>query len=93
MTTELCCDHCGDAAVESRTGIFYEGMAEKCASCGHPGQVHADEADVYWSINQDDWHARCERGDCRECDEASRDALAREFSRDGRAKRGVGGGP
>lgn len=74
--TELCCDHCGDVAVESPTGIFHEDMADKCKSCGHLGQVHVGEAGVYWSTNQDDWYVRCESDKCPECISADRDEVA-----------------
>lgn len=72
--TDLECDHCGDVAVESPMGIFHEDMADKCASCGFPGQVHVSEGDAYWS-SQDDWHVRCENGECAECISADRDEV------------------
>lgn len=72
---DLCCDHCGNVAVESPKGIFHEDMADKCVSCGFPGQVHVNEGDAYWSSNQDDWHVRCEKDKCEECNEANRDEV------------------
>lgn len=71
--TDLCCDHCGDVAVESPTGIFHEDMADKCVSCGFPGQAHVDEGDAYWSSDRDNWCARCESDNCSECGGANRD--------------------
>jgi hypothetical protein len=73
--TELECNHCGDVAVESPKGLFHEDMADKCVSCGFPGQVHVDEGDAHWASNQDDWHVRCEKDKCEECSEANRDEV------------------
>jgi uncharacterized protein CbrC (UPF0167 family) len=70
--TELDCDHCGDVAVESPKGIFHEDMADKCVSCGYPGQVHVDDGNAYWSTSQEFW-TYCEKDDCTECGELARE--------------------
>ena len=51
----LDCDCCGDVAAYSRPdGLFYEGDADRCRSCGCPGRVRVkDDGDgesrAYWS--------------------------------------------
>jgi len=72
----LCCDHCGDVAIEFRApahGVDFwhldDGDGGQCASCGYPGQVMVDdggERDSYcrWAIDED---ARCTRPECDEC--------------------------
>lgn len=66
----LACDHCGDAAIESRSGLFSDdGKPNKCMTCGHPGRVEVD-GDNYarWAMDDDDGAtAFCDRADCEDC--------------------------
>ena len=68
VDTYLTCDHCGDVARESATGIFYDGDGEACATCGFPGFVRMRDAGAPWQC-YDDPADRCERADCPECEE------------------------
>lgn len=71
MTADtLDCCHCGDVAVTSETGRFGEGDADRCETCGIPGQVIVDEPDddgnasAHWYESED---GRCNQADCSEC--------------------------
>jgi hypothetical protein len=72
IVTELECDHCGDVAIESATGLFGDGDGEACLSCGMPGCVSIDDAGdiednvAYWRCDDE---ARCTLADCSECRE------------------------
>lgn len=61
----LDCEHCGDVAVISAQNMYWDGDFARCLSCGHPGQIHADET-AYFTIadEETDW---CDREDCAEC--------------------------
>jgi hypothetical protein len=37
------CSHCGDAAIESATGLFAEGDTDRCTSCGISGHITVEE--------------------------------------------------
>lgn len=66
------CGHCGDMAIESPHGLFYEDQGEKCATCGFPGHVTVEENSAEWTLS--DWGpdpAVCKRPDCDECHEVS----------------------
>lgn len=76
VSTYLECDHCGDVAVESATGIFHEDMADKCESCGHPGQVNVGESDCCW-LPSDSATDFCANNACDECGELARKETAR----------------
>ena len=63
------CDHCGDVAIESSSGYFWDGDGGRCLACGHPGHVSCDgEESPWWSTGdgEDDF---CARPDCEECNE------------------------
>lgn len=71
--TSLPCDHCGDSAIRSDSGLFADGVGDRCESCGFPGHVSADsESDPYW-VCSEEHDAVCARKDCSECEE-TRDA-------------------
>jgi hypothetical protein len=75
------CSHCGDVAVESETGLFCEGDADRCASCGMPGHITIEEADgcdsdcdegectcgIASFCCDDDTGNYCTLADCEEC--------------------------
>ena len=61
------CLHCGADAIESASGLFCEGDADECATCGFPGHVSVDEDTASWSTEDCDNVARCKRLDCTEC--------------------------
>lgn len=70
------CDHCGDVAVESDAeGLFCEGDADCCLSCGMPGHVSIDdcldEPIAYWVVDDLGDEARCNRNDCSDCAEVN----------------------
>lgn len=60
------CSHCGDAAIESTSGLFGEDQGGACVTCGFPGIVRVDEDTAYWSIG-DSEGAVCRRNDCLDC--------------------------
>ena len=66
------CPHCGDVAVESSTGLFYEGDADRCQSCGVSGAVFLDDDEdgtiAYFDID-DAWPCAGEKrtGHCPHC--------------------------
>lgn len=68
--TELECNHCGDIARISDTGLWSDGDGESCLHCGFPGHVVVNgdewEAEVYWECS-DDVLDRCDQDDCDEC--------------------------
>lgn len=68
VDTYLTCDHCGDVAAESSTGIFYDGDGDACLTCGFPGGIRAHETDTSWDCSFDP-AARCVRPDCPDCGE------------------------
>ena len=62
------CSHCGDTAIESPGGEYYDGQGEWCQHCGYPGQVCVEEDDTaHWVGNDLDALARCRLDDCEEC--------------------------
>ena len=75
----LCCDHCGDVAIEFRApahGVDFwhldDGDGGQCMSCGYPGQVmvyDGEEGDIScrWAIDEGRDDARCTRPECDEC--------------------------
>lgn len=67
---DLECDHCGDVAIESPTGLFGDGDGGKCTTCGFPGVVSiddaGDDATAWWNTSQEPG-ARCDLADCEEC--------------------------
>jgi hypothetical protein len=64
----LICNHCGCEAVYARRdGAFYEGDADRCWTCGFPGDVTVDEDEVaHWS-ESDDEDDSCTRAVCNDC--------------------------
>lgn len=71
----LYCDHCGDIAFESESGIAYEDDGEACMTCGYPGHVEIEENIIdagtvegiaYWSSSQD-FDSRCKDAHCVDC--------------------------
>lgn len=75
------CGHCGDAAIESTSGLFSDDQGGNCAACGMRGQVRVDEDRAYWSVADDDDANVCNRAECDECREwrASHPALRAKF--------------
>lgn len=80
------CDHCGAEAVESETGLFYEGDATCCQTCGMPGHITVDEGRCSGGCSEDDctcgtasWvchdDEQCTRPDCEDCAEHRKEAL------------------
>lgn len=37
------CGHCGEPAIYSANGFYWEGQDGPCVSCGFPGYVSVDE--------------------------------------------------
>jgi len=75
--SDLECNHCGDVAVESPTGMFHEDMADKCVSCGFPGHVSVYDGTATWVVEDDDWNARCTQPLCQDRHEYDREDLKR----------------
>jgi len=67
LTTTLDCDHCGSSAIESKTGMFWDGDGGHCANCGHPGHVMCDGEEIpYWHTDDGEDDVCCDP-DCEEC--------------------------
>ncbi len=74
--SELGCDHCGDVAIESASGMFAEDDGGACMSCGFPGSVSVgesfDDAEE-WAIGTASWlcsdagDAVCSDETCEDC--------------------------
>lgn len=74
MVSALECDHCGgDACTSDARGLFHEGMADRCETCGFPGRVVIDGHDDDPDENTPSWcisarlDARCTQLGCEEC--------------------------
>lgn len=103
MSGFLECDHCGGVAVESKDGLFGEGDADRCQSCGIAGHITVEENDcdgdcaednctcntAYFSPHDWDENAWCNRSDCEDCANVRRDA---EIKRAREALRADAGG-
>lgn len=70
--TYLACDHCGEVAIESATGVFHDGDGDECMTCGFPGGVCAHDGGASWDCSFDP-AARCDRPDCPDCGEEQGD--------------------
>jgi len=82
----LPCDHCGDTAVQGKPGrnglvLFCEGDADRCESCGIPGNISVDEWDeesdgvgtAYFSVDE---AGHCTDPNCTECAELRLEQLS-----------------
>ncbi len=83
------CDHCGGTAVESATGMFCEGDADRCRSCNFPGVVSVDDRGdedenvAEWKTNDWDEGLKCNSPTCDECRRDYRDADADDAGESG----------
>jgi hypothetical protein len=77
-SVSLTCDHCGDVAIASADGMYFDGQGDACGSCGFPGKVTVDETDegtayAYWAESD---HCEigepipvCDDPNCEDCKE------------------------
>lgn len=65
----LTCGHCGDEAVESASGLFWDDEAGPCMTCGMPGHVEVGDDSARWSTDDDVDGNVCKQADCTECRE------------------------
>lgn len=61
------CGHCGDVAITSTHGIFYEDEGVACEHCLMPGRVAVDDGCASWVVDDDSDANVCNRPDCEEC--------------------------